>query len=209
MFTKNKIILMQENSQVKIIDSSSNPAPLGLLGFGLTTILLNLANAEITNKTSVIIAMGIFVGGLAQVIAGILESKKNNTFGMTAFIAYGFFWISLVGIWVFPSVFDNCPQSIAPTHPELAWYLLLWGIFSFGMFIGTFKISRALQIVFGSLVVLFILLALANFTGSHIIHIIAGYEGIFCGLTAVYTSIAGVINELYGKELMPVRPVKK
>lgn len=192
---------------VKIIDSSSNPGPLGLLGFGLTTVLLNLANAGITNKTSVIIAMGVFVGGMAQIIAGILESRKNNTFGMTAFIAYGFFWISLVGIWVLPSIFNNCSQSIAPTHPEFAWYLLLWGIFSFGMFIGTFKINRALQVVFGSLVVLFMLLAIANFTGSHQIMITAGYVGIFCGLSAVYTSLAGVINELYGKELMPIRPM--
>ncbi|HOZ30805.1 MAG TPA: acetate uptake transporter [Bacteroidales bacterium] len=200
---------MENDAKIKNIDSSSNPGPLGLLGFGLTTTLLNLANAGISNKTSIIIAMGIFVGGIAQVIAGILESKKNNTFGMTAFIAYGFFWISLVGIWVLPSVFSNCPQSIAPTHPELAWYLLLWGLFSLGMFIGTFKLNKALIIVFGLLVVLFMLLALANFTGSHIIHIIAGYEGIICGLAAIYTSIAQIINEVYGKEILPIRPVKK
>ena len=74
------------------VQKKANPAPLGLLGFGMTTILLNLANAGIIELNIVIIAMGIALGGLAQIFAGILEYHNDNTFGETAFIAYGLFW---------------------------------------------------------------------------------------------------------------------
>ncbi len=45
-----------------IKDTSANPAPLGLLAFGLTTVLLNLHNAGIFEMNSMILAMGIFYG---------------------------------------------------------------------------------------------------------------------------------------------------
>ncbi len=93
-----------EQSTTIIKDTSANPAPLGLLAFGLTTVLLNLHNAGIFEMNSMILAMGIFYGGLAQIIAGIMESKKNNTFGMTAFISYGSFWLTLVGLIVMPKL---------------------------------------------------------------------------------------------------------
>ncbi len=196
---------MQSNESIKIMDTTANPAPLGLLGFGMTTILLNLANAGIIPLTSMIMAMGIFVGGLAQVIAGVMEWKKNNTFGTTAFTGYGFFWISLVAIWVMPKL-----GLAEPTDPyTIAFYLLLWGIFTFGMWIGTLRLNKALQWVFGTLVILFFLLAIADFTGNHGIKVIAGFEGIVCGLLAVYASLAQILNEVYGKVILPIGPVKK
>lgn len=204
-----KTNIMQENVNMKLVDTTSNPAPLGLLGFGMTTVLLNLANAGFTNKTSVILGMGIFVGGIAQVIAGIMEWKKNNTFGTLAFTSYGFFWITLVSIWVLPAIFPTVIQSISPAPHEMGWFLLLWGVFSTFMFIGTFKLSRALQVVFGLLIALFYLLAAAYFTEIHEIHIWAGYVGIICGLSAIYTSVAQVLNELWGREVMPICPMKK
>lgn len=196
---------MQETSSIRIVDSTSNPAPLGLLGFGLTTVLLNLANAGIIPLTSVIMGMGIFVGGIAQIFAGTMEWKKNNTFASVAFTAYGSFWICLVAIWVLPKM------GVAQPADELsmAWFLTLWGLFSLGMFIGTLRISRALQVVFGTLVILFALLALADFTGNHSIKQLAGYEGIICGLSAMYASMAQILNEVYGKTLLPIGPVKK
>ena len=122
-----------------------NPGPLGLLGFGMTTILLNLHNAEIIPLSIVIVAMGLALGGAAQIIAGILEFCHGNTFGGTAFVAYGFFWWSLVLIWVCP--FDSIA---AGDSTSLGFYLLLWGIFSLFMFIGTLKHNRITQVVFGS-----------------------------------------------------------
>ena len=97
---------------VSLRDTTANPAPLGLLGFGMTTVLLNLHNAGLYELNSMIIGMGIFVGGIAQIIAGIQEWKKNNTFGATAFTAYGSFWIALVAIWLIPRTRYGCRVKI-------------------------------------------------------------------------------------------------
>ncbi len=195
---------MQDNSLIKIADTSANPAPLGLLGFGMTTVLLNLANAGIIPLTGMIMGMGIFVGGIAQVIAGVMEWKKNNTFGTTAFTAYGFFWLTLVAIWVMPKL----GLAEAADAQSMGWFLVMWGLFTFAMFIGTFKLNRALQVVFGTLVVLFFLLAAADFTESKELKTFAGYEGLICGLSAIYASVAQVLNEVYGKVILPLGPVK-
>lgn len=188
----------------KIKDNTANPAPLGLMAFGLTTVLLNLHNAGFFSLGTMILATGLFYGGLAQVIAGIMEWRKGNTFGTTAFISYGFFWISLVTLMIMPILgLGSAPESSA-----LGAYLLLWGIFTAGMFIGTLKLNRALQFVFGSLTLLFFLLALGDFTGIAMITVIAGYEGIICGLSAIYTSMALLLNEVYGRNVLPVCVVK-
>ena len=194
---------MENHGNVMIIkDTTSNPAPLGLLGFGMTTVLLNLHNAGLYELNSMIIGMGIFVGGLAQVIAGVQEWKKNNTFGATAFTAYGFFWISLVTIWLLPKTAMGADLKSSET--AMGWYLSMWGIFTLGMFIGTLKLSRTLQIVFGTLVILFFLLALGDFTGNKSIKVVAGYEGILCGLSAIYGCLAQILNEVYKRQLLPL-----
>ncbi|MDX9800284.1 MAG: acetate uptake transporter [Spirochaetia bacterium] len=185
---------------VTVKDNNANPAPLGLIGFGMTTILLNIHNAGFFPLDSMIMGMGIFVGGFAQVVAGILEAKKNNTFGTTAFTAYGFFWLSLVAIWVMPAL--GLAEKASPL--SMGFYLLLWGLFTLGMFFGTLKITKVHQIIFGSLTILFFLLAAGDFTGIHMIKIIAGYTGILCGLSACYGSIAQVLNEVYGKTVLPM-----
>jgi len=196
---------VDEKATLEIRDTSANPAPLGLLAFGMTTVLLNFANAGLYELSSMVLAMGIFYGGLAQVIAGTLEWKKNNTFGMTAFISYGMFWLSLVALVLMPGIF---PKVAGPNATAMAVYLSLWGLFTLIMFIGALKLSRALQVVFGTLVILFALLALAEITGNADIHLAAGYEGIFCGLSAMYTGLAQVLNELHGKSILPLGPVK-
>lgn len=183
----------------EIKTTHANPGPLGLLAFGMTTVLLNLHNAGIIPLSIVIVAMGIALGGLAQIIAGIRELCQGNTFGGTAFTAYGLFWWSLVLIWINP--FEKIGDSDAFS---LAWYLLLWGIFTLFMFVGTLKHNRATQVVFGSLTVLFFLLAISDFTGSHVVHTIAGIVGIFCGLSAIYNSMGQILNAEYGKTIIPL-----
>ena len=178
----------------------ANPGPLGLLGFGMTTVLLNLHNAGLLPLSIVIVAMGIALGGLAQIIAGIRELCQGNTFAGTAFTAYGLFWWSLVLIWVNPFADSIEPASAV----AMGYYLLLWGIFTLFMFIGTLKHNRATQVVFGSLTVLFMLLALGDFTGNHMITTIAGFEGIFCGLSAIYSAMGQILNAEYGKEVLPL-----
>jgi hypothetical protein len=186
-----------------INDLTANPAPLGLLGFGMTTVLLNLHNAGLFPLSTMILGMGIFYGGLAQVIAGIMEWKKGNTFGTTAFTSYGLFWLSLVAMILLPDM--KLSQSPDPTAK--ACYLAMWGLFTLVMFFGTLKLNRALQFVFGSLTVLFFLLALGDATGNQAVLRLAGYEGIICGLSAVYAGLAQVLNEVYRRVVLPLGPV--
>jgi len=186
---------------LQLKDTTANPAPLGLFGFGMTTVLLNLHNAGLYDMNSMILAMGICYGGTAQVIAGILEWKKNNTFGMTAFISYGFFWLSLVALIAIPKT----GVTIAPDDKAWGAYLAMWGLFTFGLFIGTFRLSHALQFVFGSLTILFLLLASGHyFMVSPGFKHFTGYEGIVCGLSACYTGLAQILNEVFGKTVLPL-----
>ena len=187
-----------------IKDNTANPAPLGLLGFGMTTVLLNFHNAGLYGLGSMILAMGIFYGGFAQIIAGIMEWKKNNTFGTTAFLSYGLFWHSLVALLILPKM----GWGDAPSSSAMAAYLFMWGIFTTVMFVATFKLNRALQVVFGSLAILFFLLAIGDLSGNSIVKIIAGIEGIICGLSAVYTGLAQVLNEVFKKTILPLGIIK-
>ncbi len=186
-------------SNEKQFETIANPGPLGLLGFGMTTVLLNLHNAGIMPLSIVIVAMGFALGGAAQIIAGIMEFKKNNVFGATAFTAYGFFWWSLILIWINP--FDGIKGA---DDKSMGFYLLLWGIFTLFMFIGTLKHNRASQVVFLSLTVLFFLLSIGDFTGISAIKTLAGYVGIFCGASAIYNSMAQIINNEFKKTIMPL-----
>ena len=201
---------MTETATTQIKDTTANPAPLGLLGFGMTTVLLNLHNAGFYELNSMILAMGLCYGGTAQIIAGIMEWKKGNTFATTAFISYGFFWISLVALIVLPRI--NVPGPLAtPTDANaLAAYLALWGLFTAVMFIGTFQLNRALQVVFGTLTILFFLLAIGDATNASAgFKHATGYEGLVCGFAAIYTGLAQVLNELAGRVILPLGLVKK
>jgi succinate-acetate transporter protein len=181
----------------------ANPAPLGLCAFGTTTVLLNFHNAGLFEINSMILAMGIFYGGLAQVIAGIIEAKKNNTFGLTAFTSYGFFWLSLVALNVMPKM----GWMAAPSENAMVAYLAVWGVFTLLLFFGTLKLNRALQFVFATLTLLFFLLALGDYTGNNTIKHVAGYEGIICGASAIYAGVAVLLNEMFGRTVLPIGSV--
>ncbi len=216
-------------------EKAANPAPLGLLGFGMTTVLaMFIHNARLSPIDGMILGMGIFYGGLAQIIAGILEFKKGNTFGTTAFTSYGLFWLSFValnwlgvanvagsGIWPFSSYGPLIPQYNTPwlvsSEATMA-YFLMWGFFTLFMFFGTLKTNRALQFVFASLAILFFLLATRDYlvtlqviprnsTHWNLFTQIIGIEGIICGLSAFYLAIAEILNEAHGKTVLPTCPV--
>jgi len=189
----------------------ANVAPLGLMGFGMTTVLLNIHNAGIIPLGGMILAMGIFYGGFAQLIAGWWEIKQNNTFAAVAFSSYGLFWLTFVGIRIIPAVVEGIE---APGHTATAAYLAMWGLFTGWMFLSTLKLNRALQVVFSTLTILFFLLATAyaigpNTDAGQIVYTIAGIEGIFCGFSAIYTALAEVTNEYYDKTIFPIGPVEQ
>jgi len=196
-----------------LTDKLANPAPLGLLGFGMTTILLNLHNAGLFPLDTMILAMGIAYGGLAQVIVGIMEFKKGNTFGTIAFTSYGLFWWSLVLLLLLPNTTLATGFS-PPTEIAMASYFFIWGLFTFVMFFGTLKTNRALQFVFMSLAILFFLLTIRDLSGNIAIlrnltiGTIAGIEGIICGSSAVYLALAEVLNEANKRNVLPIFPVK-
>jgi uncharacterized protein len=196
---------MNDSSPISIKDTTANPAPLGLLAFGMTTVLLNLHNAGFYELNSMILAMGIFYGGIAQVIAGIMEWKKNNTFGTTAFTSYGMFWMSLVALVVLPKI---VPGVQATSSTGMAAYLAVWGLFTGVMFIGTLRLGRPLQFVFFTLTVLFFLLAVADFTKNPALTRFAGYEGLACGLGAMYAGLSQVLDELKKRAVAPAGPAQ-
>jgi succinate-acetate transporter protein len=182
----------------------ANPAPLGLMGFGMTTVLLNLHNAGFFPLNAMILAMGIFYGGLAQILAGLMEFRKGNTFGVVAFSSYGLFWLSLVFVILLPRIgWGEVPNELA-----LASYFFMWGLFTLFMFIGTLKKNGVLMFIFLSLAILFFLLTAREMTSNVLIGTIAGYEGMVCGFSAIYLSIAEVLNETYNRTVLPVLKIK-
>jgi len=188
----------------------ANPAPLGLIAFGMTTVLLNLHNAGLWTLDATVLAMGIFYGGIAQIIAGVCEFKKGNTFGMTAFCSYGLFWMTLVFVFLGESLGLS---AFAPSKGGIAAYLAIWGFFTLFMFVGTLRLNRALQVIFLSLTVLFWLLAVHKVVdpigGRNLIGTIAGIEGIFCGTSAIYLAVAEIWNGVYGRSVLPIGEVAK
>jgi hypothetical protein len=198
------VAAMTPHREIYVHDSTANPAPLGLMGFGLTTILLNIHNAGYYELNSMILAMGIFYGGAAQVIAGLLDFRKGNEFGATAFCSYGLFWLSLVALVVFP----DWGMGEETSGRAFGWYLFSWGVFTALMFVGSLRTTRALQLVFASLALLFVLLAVAEWTGSDTVQKVAGWEGIVTGLLAVYTATAQIWNDVYRRQILPLGPTR-
>ena len=185
-------------------DKLANPAPLGLMGFGMTTVLLNLHNAGLWGIGSMMLAMGLFYGGIIQIIAGLLEFRKGNTFGTTAFTSYGAFWLTLVFLLMAPEF----GWWEAPETGALVAYLVMWGLFTLFMFVATLRLNRAVQVIFLSLAALFFLLAIRDATDSDIVGKIAAVVGVFSGASAIYLAVAEVINEYYGRQLLPIGPVR-
>lgn len=176
----------------------ANPACLGLLAFGLTTMLLAFHNLGFYGLDSTILCMGIFYGGLAQVIAGIFEFKKGNTFGATAFTSYGFFWLSFVFI-------NTDLMGMPPADGvSLGAYFAMWGVLTLFLFIGTLKGNRALQAVFLTLTLLFFAVAIKDFTGISEIAYVAGVIGAICAACAIYTAFGDLLNEKYERTVLPL-----
>jgi uncharacterized protein len=196
-----KTVQKMSDSERQIRDTTANPAPLGLLGFGMTTVLLNLHNAGFYELNSMILAMGVCYGGAAQIVAGAMEWKKGNTFAATAFLSYGFFWFSLVTLIILPKL----GLATASSEAAMGAYLALWALFTFMMFIATLRLHVAGQVIFGSLTLLFVLLSIGELAPvSASFKHATGYEGIFCGLSAMYAGVAQVLNEVFGRIVLPL-----
>ena len=181
----------------------ANPAALGLAGFGLTTVLLSLINAGLlpAGGEPVVLPLAIAFGGTAQIIAGIMEYKVANTFGATAFTAYGAFWWWFALLLLFNG---NHVIDISAGGPTVGVALLLWGLFTFGLWIGTFKLPKLLFLIFLTLWIAFLLLGLGAVLPNPMLHTLGGYDGLICGLLAMYDSFAITTNTTFGRTVIPV-----
>jgi len=180
-----------------------NPAALGLVGFGLTTILLSLINAGILPKggEGVVIPLALAYGGLIQIIAGLFEFQVKNTFGMTAFLSYGAFWWWFALLLLFAG---NKLIDISAAGPTIGVALMLWGVLTLYLWISTFKLPRILFAVFLTLWVTFFLLGLGAALGMPMLGKLGGYLGLVCGTLAMYGSFAIVTNTTFGREVLPI-----
>ncbi|HVB48900.1 MAG TPA: acetate uptake transporter [Burkholderiales bacterium] len=181
----------------------ANPAPLGLVGFGLTTVMLSLVNAGVLPQggEQVVLPLAFAYGGLVQMIAGILEFRTGNTFGTTAFLSYGAFW------WWFALLILGAGHGVldlSKSGGTVGVALLAWGVFTLYMWIPTFKLSKALWWVFLTLWVTFLLLGLGALLGVHGLSLLGGWLGLICGLLAMYTSFGLVTNATFGKTVVPL-----
>jgi uncharacterized protein len=179
----------------------ANPGALGLFGFGLNTILLQIHNLGLIDSTMPLV-YGIFWGGVAQIIAGVIDGKRGDIFGLTAFVSYGVFWMGLAFTFLFQWL-----GLVEEDSSGLAWTMIMWGIFTFCMMIGTLKMTFMHLFVFATLVVLFGLLA-AVFFGA-ISAKVAGVEGLFCGGAATYGAAAMIINNKFGRVVLPLGNMPK
>jgi uncharacterized protein len=176
----------------------SNPAPLGLAGFALTTWLLSMINAGwfSADGMNLVLAVALAYGGTAQIIAGVMELPRGNTFGATAFVSYGAFWWSFALFVLF--LHDKVPAAF------VGWYLFLWGVFTFYMWIASLRSARALQLIFLALWITFFLLAAGEWTGMSVLHVAGGYVGLITAILAFYLSAAEVINESHQRTVLPI-----
>ena len=193
--------ISSKNSIVEIKDITAGAGALGLLGYGMPGVLLSLANAGIIQAGSMILGMVIFFGGFAMFTAGLMEWKKGNTYGMAAYASYGLFWFSFATLLLLPVLGLAKDTGGAGA---MAAYLALWGLFTVILFIGSLKMSKALQFVLGTLALVFFLEAIGAATGNGTFTVIAGYVGIISGFAAIYTALAPVLNDIYGKTIAPL-----
>jgi succinate-acetate transporter protein len=179
----------------------ADPAPLGLAAFALTTFVLSVINAGWVPATvePVVFGLALAYGGLGQLLAGMWEFSKGNTFGATAFSSYGAFWISfwwLTGHTDLSGAGNDAAKGVGL-------YLLAWGIFTAYMTIAATRVSGAVLTVFVLLTVTFLVLAWGEFANSTSIHHIGGYLGLATAIAAWYTSFAGVAAFTFKRPLVP------
>ena len=184
----------------------ANPAPLGLACFALTTFLLSTLNAQLASKdlTGAIVCCALIYGGAIQIMAGMWEIRNGSTFGGMAFSSYGGFWMSLglilllefLGVWTV-------------SQAALGVFLLAWTLFTFYLWVGTFRINKALMSTFTLLLLTFVLLDVGHLAGIVIANVVGGYLGILCALNAWYVSAAMLLKELFKREVLPLGDIKQ
>ncbi|MEO7070651.1 MAG: acetate uptake transporter [Nostocoides sp.] len=182
----------------------ADPAPLGLGAFALTTFVLSVVNAGWVPGTvePVVFGLALAYGGAAQILAGMWEFAKGNTFGATAFSSYGAFWISF---WWLTGHTD-LSKAGSDAGKGVGLYLIAWGIFTAYMAVAALRVNTAVLTVFVLLTITYVALAIGAYGGSSGVTKLGGYLGILTALAAWYASFAGVSASTHKRQLVPVGP---
>lgn len=194
-------LLEKEAASVSAPDEGfANPLPLGLLGYGMTTVLLSLANADVYESGTMVLAMAVFFGGLAQVLVALMAYRNNNAFAVTAFGGYGFLWVTLG----FLTIGADHGWAEANSGTAMGFYLAIWAVFSLGLMVASAVAPRVLTGVLALTVILLTVLAVGNWADNATIARIGGWEGVLTGASAVYLAFAFLLNETFRRTVLPV-----
>jgi len=177
--------------------SLGNPAVVGLAGFGLTTLILQLHNLGLCG-IGPIVALGLVFGGAAQLMAGLQEFRAGNNFGYSAFVSYGAFWIALSVILLF-----NKYDIYKSSGTDMGYFLICWTLYTAILWIGALRIHCAMALTFTLLLAGFILLDMAHF-GYPAMTRVAAYVLILCALSAWYMMAHVIFKQVYGRDVLPV-----
>ncbi len=187
------------------MEKTANPAVLGLLGYGMSTVLLSLANSGVIPVDGMIIAMAFFFGGAAQTIVALMNFRLGDTFGVVAFGGYSFLW------WSFGLInFGAMRKWWGVDSGAIGWYLIVWTVFTVFLLIASFVAPRILTIILFFTMVLLGSLGLGALSGSAGLSKFGGYEGIITGALAMYMAFAALLNEMWGTTVLPLgTPIRK
>lgn len=182
----------------------ADPGPLGLSAFAVTTFVLSAVNAGLVpvSVKTVVLSLALFYGGLVQIVAGVWEFKKNNTFGATAFCSYGAFWMAYWGLSVYFKPAEGTPAADVDT--ALGFFLLAWTIFTAMLTVAVVRTNGALTTTFVVLSVTFVALTSSHFLHSHTLEQVGGWLGLVTAGLAFYTAFAGVVNETWKRAVLPI-----
>lgn len=186
-----------------------DPGPLGLSGFALTVFLLSLVNTGIVPSldTKVVLGVAILYGGLAQLLAGMWAFRTGNTFGATAFTAYGAFWLSFAALLI-PGLVGFPGLDRTTSASAMGWYMIAWAIITIIFLLGALRINGALTAVFALLFLTFLLVGLGALGGNSTLVRIGGWLGILSAIVAWYTALAGILSTVSrGSIRLPVYPM--
>jgi succinate-acetate transporter protein len=181
------------------MEKTANPSVLGLLGYGMSTVLLSLANSGIIPVDGMIIAMALFFGGAAQTMVAAMAFRLGDTFGVVAFGGYSFLWITF-GLINFGAV----REWWAVDSGAIGWYLIMWMIFTIFLVFASAVAPKVLTIILSLTVVLLGSLGIGALTGNSSLSTFGGYEGILTGALAMYMAFAALLNEMWGKQVLPL-----
>jgi len=183
----------------------ADPSALGLFGLAMVTLVASSQKLGWTEGVSLVIPWAIFLGAIAQIIACIIDAKKNNVFGTTAFGAYGLFWLSVAMTWLIQNGIFGEQLKASADSKQLAFAFIGYLIFTLFMTIGAMETNKVLFIIFVLIDFLFIGLSLSTFKiAYHFTHLLAGWSEFLTALLGLYGCAGNVLNRHFGKEFLPL-----